>query len=481
MDNIANLVALYVVTGIIVSAYLLWWSPKKREALREHWIGGFAIFNWVSSGIGLGVMVAVWPLHLLVTGRVLWRNTDYRVFRDALPRARDKWATVPKTKRYAWFMGTGMILLTIHNANQPWIDYIMLPWIGFILMAIAAWRYSQAVKLDMGPKRIWIPLALISLSIVISGALEWSTRGLATMSMGVLLFGMYCIGRQAGRDVLTPFKWAIVAILAVLYVNAFLHPGIRTGGFYGGFEGAVAGNYAMAIRLLIFGGLTMVGTNQWKWVAAIAAGVFVTGGEEGLLIAAILGIAMLVRRDISRKVLLPVGVFAGLVLVLWPMGIPQMLYSHLPGRMDALTGQNAIEERLDGFSGVRFSTYVDAIENVKPLGNGYYMTDFATGGNVHSVPLMIMDQIGPGAAIAWLWVTLFILVKSRWRYMFIGILAMSLLDHALWTQAAPWWWVVVGVASTSALKSDKIFATGGTEYAESAREGTAGTVASLAQ
>lgn len=475
-------IALYVFVGICVTTYLLWWSPRKRAALTDHWRAGFGLFNWGTSAIACLVMVGVWPLHLLSVGLLLWRESEHRVVRDAIPRFRSWWAAVPKLTRFAWLMGAGMIIFTVHNANQPGLDFVFIPWVGFIIMAVATWRYyeyakKEGIKLDFGPKRLWIPLAIISGSIVVSGALELSLRGVAIAATGVLLFVMYVVARHAGRAALAPFKWAIVALLVVLLSNAFVNPGIRTGGFYGGVVNETIGNYAMAIRLLMFGGLTMIGTNQWKWVAVIGAGVFATGGEEGVFIAVLLGLAALARRDISRKMLLPLGTVVGLVVILWPLGVPQSLYSPISGRvaavsrslagesdgaLGALNGVGSMTD-LDTASGGRASVYRAALERIRPVGNGYYLTDFGMPGdsterdNVHNVPLMIMDQVGPAAALAWLWVCGFMLVKSRWRYMFIGILAMSVLDHALWTQAAPWWWVAVGVASTSLLGSDRMF------------------------
>jgi len=73
------------------------------------------------------------------------------------------------------------------------------------------------------------------------------------------------------------------------------------------------------------------------------------------------------------------------------------------------------------------------------------------------VPLIIVDQIGPLAGLAWLWVTIACLVKTKWRYAFIAVIALSLFDHYIWTQAAPYWWVLVGVSTTSTIKSDLIF------------------------
>ncbi len=37
------------------------------------------------------------------------------------------------------------------------------------------------------------------------------------------------------------------------------------------------------------------------------------------------------------------------------------------------------------------------------------------------------------------------------------IMALSVFDHFIFTQLAPWWWALVGVATASDIKSDLIF------------------------
>ena len=60
------------------------------------------------------------------------------------------------------------------------------------------------------------------------------------------------------------------------------------------------------------------------------------------------------------------------------------------------------------------------------------------------------------AAIAWLWVSVWCLVKTRWKYAWLAILSLSVFDHFIWTQLAPVWWMVVG-ASTASSEPDLIF------------------------
>jgi len=48
-------------------------------------------------------------------------------------------------------------------------------------------------------------------------------------------------------------------------------------------------------------------------------------------------------------------------------------------------------------------------------------------------------------------------VRTRWKYAFVAVLALSVWDHFIWTQFAPLWWALVGVATVSEVKSDLIF------------------------
>jgi len=94
------------------------------------------------------------------------------------------------------------------------------------------------------------------------------------------------------------------------------------------------------------------------------------------------------------------------------------------------------------------------------LGDGYNLTAY-TVHTVHQVPIVIVQQLGwPGvvASLAWLWVVVWCLVKTRWKYAFTLILALSVFDHYVWSQLAPLFPALIG-ASTAAnnIETDLIF------------------------
>jgi len=366
-------------------------------------------------------------------------------------------------------MGVGLVLFAAHNIDQPGLNLISLPAIGTLLLIFATMFAYFRGQWTMGDKRTWIPLAVISASIVVAGAMEWNYHGVGTALMGLVLFAVYLASRWLGQDIFKVFTVAVIVECAIVIFQGIAHPGIRTGGIYGGSVDVDFGNYAMALRLLVFGFLASTHIRprrRWLLFIPVIIALYFTGAEEALLVGIILGIAVCIRRDIGRRLLvIPVGIILLFVVTL-PFGIPQELYKRFPDRVGAIEQSvktndenngvlvveieyNNLYESLNFASGRRLEIYKRVIENIEPFGHGYYVTEF--GGIEkripHNVPLIIVDQVGPLAAVAWLWVTGFMVVKTRWKYLFIGILAMSILDHAIWTQAAPWWWAAVGIAS----------------------------------
>ena len=377
------------------------------------------------------------------------------------------WASYSSRQRISITMGVGLVLFTAHNIDQPGLNLISLPAIGTLLVIFATWFAYLRGQWTLGDKRIWIPLAVISVSIVVAGAMEWNYHGVGTALMGLLLFAVYLASRWLGQDIFKVFTVAVIVECAIVIYQGVAHSGIRAGGIYGGAVDLDFGNYTMALRLLVFGFLASTHIRpgrRWLLLIPVIVALYFTGAEEALLVGIILGVAVFVRRDIGwRMLVVPVSLLLLLAITL-PFSIPQDLYGKFQTRVDAIEQSVTVEQEevmvadngytnlydsLNFASGHRLEIYKRVIENIKPFGHGYYVTEF--GGlekrTAHNVPLIIVDQVGPLAAVAWLWVTVFMAIKTRWKYLFIGIFAMSILDHALWTQAAPWWWAAVGIAS----------------------------------
>ena len=106
----------------------------------------------------------------------------------------------------AWIIGIGLILFVWHNPYQPFIEYMFLPWIGLLLLIMGElivilnnWR-----NITLGSKWVWIPLAVIAISICLAGiGVVGVQKQIASIAMGIMLFGLYPVARILGRNYLS--------------------------------------------------------------------------------------------------------------------------------------------------------------------------------------------------------------------------------------------------------------------------------------
>lgn len=414
-----------------------------------------------------------------------------------------------RNKAYAVVIGAGIMLFAIHNPYQPFIEYSFLPQVGLMMTAIGVALYvvDNWGAISLGDKRIWIPLLVIAVSIGASGIVQMVNgevgiyKGFGPLMMGALLFLLYLTARSVGSDIFSPFLYAVVFGFVGCVLCGLVFPGRLTGGVIS------PTNYDIAAGLLVFGTVVSAVRKQW-WLSTIAlVGLFFCGAPEGIVAIAGLGLLVLIRRDWSRKLILPVaslilvagiwcGVGAGIKLYSYTFWMGQTVWASVqgedyynlnPDRPDDpgnFTGRIVFtrgslieqygspnEDMGDKAGGeadmpvVSKNTADKVGEKSSPdragilrmiFGTGYNLTDFSVD-TIHNVPLVIVQQVGPVAAVAWLWVTVFCLVKTKWKYAFSAVLILGVFDHYLWTQVAPWWWALVGVASVSSIKSDLIF------------------------
>jgi hypothetical protein len=306
-----------------------------------------------------------------------------------------------------------------------------------------------------GDRRIVGCLLFIVLAISASGAAYTGLQDrFAPMGMGLALFALYLCGKVLGKDMFLPLAvGSAVASLGVI-AHQIVYPGVITGGFV--FED----NYDIVVGYVLLGAALWI--HRWQWVLAGLAlvAILLTGSPEGIFAIGVVGVAVLVRRDWGRKlaiVLAPVVIVAVVALV---SGYGQTLYEYA-GKV--ATGQVASPYGHDGVNALqyRWDVIVDAMTHIKPLGEGYNLTNVSRSPNVHNVPLVLVQQLGyPGilAAMAWLWVSIYCLVKTRWRYAWIVLLSVSVWDHYVFTQLSPVFWILVGVSTApDNVQSDLIF------------------------
>lgn len=390
----------------------------------------------------------------------MWYSACIYVRREVLTiNTLQTWIKSYPNRSWALVLGSGIALYGIHWAAQPLIEYVFLPQIGFIVMVLGLLfhfgnRYNQGKRiLDLGPKVIWIPLLVIVLSVVGSSIVnDPSIKSLAEALFSLFLFSVYLASRDIGRDICYAFLPFVVIVAVSCIVNGILHPGVPTGG--------IISNYAASAGFMIFG--TIVNRGKWQWVLAtlVLVAVLATGALEVIFVLGVLGIFLLLRKDVGRRILLPVGIVVVLatgVLSLGYMGTMFNTNSNVVALRNALTSGEFNTAVLDDITTDRWTVAVTTMSDIRVLGHGYD-PGMPTWRTVHNIPLIVVDQIGPVAGVAWLFVTLYCLVRTKWKYAFMAVLSMSVFDHYLWSQFAFFWPVLVGMSTADkSTGSDLIF------------------------
>lgn len=356
-------------------------------------------------------------------------------------------------------IGIGLALFPVHNqwltnltTTSSGNTIVFIPTIALLLVIMATGTFIVGkkywpliLKNGWGDPKVAIPLAVIVVAIGLSGIPEPTLMGkLAPFFMGIVLFGLYLASRILGKELFIPVGIGVaIASLGVIVYQA-LHPGNVTGGYV--FEY----NYDIVAGYVLLGSALFI--HRWrKWLVLLGAVAMVlSGSPEALFSLAVVGIVILVRRDLpSRKVLIIGGaVVVALVVVALSTGLFHYLGDAIKDNQSAsYEGATVTREPIS----YRIEIIQQAMTHIKPLGNGYSLTEFYEG-IVHNVPLIIVQELGwPGvvAGVAWLWICLYCLWKTKWKYAWILVLSLSVWDHFLWDQLALYWWVLIGVSLES--------------------------------
>ncbi len=332
-------------------------------------------------------------------------------------------------------MGLGLILIPIRRYdNVFWA-------LGFALVLSAAAVIIVARvrehKLTLGSRYVYIPLTVIVVSMLLAQG-ELTSKLLA-----VSLFAFYVatVNLEGELKILVP----AVAVGCISIIMYNLLSGVGTGGIYSSV------NYNLAVGAVVIGAVLVKSKYQWILVTIVLVGLLFTGAEEALVALAILGLTILIRRDWSKKILLPIGVAAVVIVVGVSSNVASQLWSATPAKVEAI-----IQGDLDTATTYRLDAWRDAITNIKPLGHGYepFYVRYDT---IHNVPLRILYELGPLASVAWLFMMTYLIAKSKRKYIPVAILALSLFDHFLYTQLAVYMFVAIGIAMRSNEGGDLIF------------------------
>lgn len=336
----------------------------------------------------------------------------------------------------------------------PAFGYVIL-FLGTAMLLLNNWEQVRAK--GWGDSKVTVPLVIIAIVVALSGL---SADGLeakfAPLGMVLFMLALYVAARVLGKGVFLPLATGSAIASAGIIAHQFTFPGQATGGFV--FER----NYDVATGYILLGAALFI--HRWQWLLASLSlvALFLSGSAEAVFAIGMVGLAILLRRDWSKKLAISLSCVCLVAVPFFVLGYGQNTHrltewavtgntQYLPA--DRNPNRGTAWDR-------RWSTVVQEMSEIQPLGKGYNLTDFSAMDMVHNTPLVIVQQTGyPGivAALAWLWVSLYCLVKTRWKYAWILILSLSVFDHYIWTQLAPYWWAVVGASLASNIRTDKIF------------------------
>ena len=381
-------------------------------------------------------------------------------------------------KKHFWviLIGTGLALSPIHNlwltnvaTNSKGEVVFFLPAFGYLLFIMGVglfllYNWNKVRKNGLGDRKIWIPLAVIAGAIGISGiAVDGSVQDkFAPLGMGAVLFASYLVARMLDKKLFYPLAIGVVIGSLGIVIHQAIHPSAATGGFI--FEQ----NCDIATGYILLGAALFV--HRWRWILVSLAivALLMSGTPEAVFVIGVLGLYGLFRKDWSKKIVPMVAILALLLVAGLATGVLQNAYTYVRDSITQTPTAHYVspdgEEQLVSPLDIRWLVIRDAMTDIKPIGEGYGLTNF-TPQTVHNVPLIIIQQLGwPGmlAAIAWLWVVIWCLRKTRWKYAWLAVIALSIFDHYIWTQIAPAFWLLVGVSTAGTMldkegESDLVF------------------------
>jgi len=334
----------------------------------------------------------------------------------------------------------------------------MLIIIGSIFITLDKYRR----EITLGSKWVWIPLAIISLSMVARIAVDFSYHTIGGVLAGCIFFAVYLTGRILKEYIWGMFAIATVVVAVSVIVYGIIYSGEVSGGIMTGRlpeTGRIA-NFNIVKTFLMFGAAVSVFKYRWHLVTLSLVALYFTGNIEAVIGLLILPIVVVAKKDWSSRLAISTSILLVVIVGWTALGYGRTLYSFTGYKIKtgvAVTREgDAAFDKIDDLTTGRLIDIKEAMSDIKPLGHGLKITEIDQK-TVHNVPLVIVDQIGPIAGVAWLFLVFWCLLKTRYKYAWMSIIAMSLFSHEVWTQAAPYWWVLTGVSTASNIKDDAIF------------------------
>jgi len=201
-------------------------------------------------------------------------------------------------------------------------------------------------------------------------------------------------------------------------------------------------NYNLATGAIVLSALLWRHKYQWLLIAVVLVALCFTGAAEALVVVGALLLTVLVRRDWNWKAMTVVGVFAIALTSLY-------FTTSIWHRTSVLLSDDTL--------GGRTAAYAVSVGSVELFGHGYWPTNLAYN-SVHDVPLRVLYELGPIGLLCWLWLMVYGLWRTSWKYLFVAVAALALFDHLMWTQLGCLFWFACGLASQKTSDRDLIFA-----------------------
>jgi hypothetical protein len=366
---------------------------------------------------------------------------------------RISWQTV-----CSWSIGLGMIFFVWHNTSQPFIDIIFIPHLGMMMIfaGIVFTMIKTPFSVLFARRDKWLdPVLIILCTCIIASGIQGYIESRLTLTemysaiaIGLMLIGCYYTCRYLGDSVFKPMAVAVIVESISIVVYGATHGWKPNGGLLS------FTNYDIAIGLLFFGLLT---TNEkWqKWlVPFVVLGVYFSGAAEGLFVAVVLGLVWFAKnyvftsRVITRRDWITIGATAAIFAVIVPFTYEPIWSRNLGERVVALIqafGSSNPDPLLDFATGYRWMGNWHLTMPIKLFGYGININHFYVG-IPHNIVLIIIEQCGFIALVAWFTIWLILIKKFSWHYRWawIGMLLMGVFDHFIWTEACIWFWCLAG-------------------------------------
>lgn len=312
---------------------------------------------------------------------------------------------------------------------------------GILLFCLAVYRvplYSGAAAgvvamcitvclrmgISLGSKAVWIPLAILTLIILI-GSSTWQGKLFA-----VSMLPVYMASLKIGKNIYLPMTVLVIAGTLSVIIFCFLEGIEKTGGMFNS-------NYNIAVGILVLG--TVV-SRQWWLYPIMLTGLIFTGASEAIVVAAgLLTIGVIYKQ--WKTILWSLAAVSLTMAIITPLGITQKLWHDVPTAAGALVS----DRDLDAASGNRIEPYRGALGSTSILGHGYQPFDL-TNDSIHNTPLRVLNETGFLGLTAWCWLFGWGIFKSKMKLLWVSIGLLSLFDHFMWTQLGIWWWCSLGTS-----------------------------------